>query len=120
MICSLLHRGQGLQETLERLLGATCKLFSTKCVSHELKSLGDDYWGSFLAAKKLQLHKCSHEVPISAADCLLQAIGARPTLAASLLAAAARRVGASPQPSFPPSPGGPAIEGWRDSARPWQ
>lgn len=70
-------RNQSLQELLEKLLGAPCKLFTTKCVSHELKQLGDDFRPSFLLAKKQQLHKCAHETPISAADCLLQQIGAQ-------------------------------------------
>jgi hypothetical protein len=69
-------RNQSLQELLEKLLGVPCKLFTTKCVSHELKQLGDDFRPSFLLAKKQQLHKCAHETPISAADCLLQQIGA--------------------------------------------
>ena len=93
------RRHQAPQEALEKLLGATCKAFTTKCVSLELKGLGDDYRDSFQTAKRQQLHKCGHEQPISAADCILQQIGARwerpgaraPARRTGLKAVAARR-----------------------------
>ncbi|KAG2499800.1 hypothetical protein HYH03_002096 [Edaphochlamys debaryana] len=45
---------------LPKLLGGTCKLYTTKCVTQELFGMGGDFRSSALAARGFQLHKCQH------------------------------------------------------------
>jgi len=69
-----MHNLQGL---LDNLLGGTCKLFTSRCVSHELKSLGPDFKPATLAARSHALHHCGHERPLeSASECLMEQVGA--------------------------------------------
>ncbi|GIL65245.1 hypothetical protein Vafri_19059, partial [Volvox africanus] len=46
---------------LPKLLGGTCKLYTTKCVTQELVSLGKEFSAAAAAARSLTLHKCGHE-----------------------------------------------------------
>ncbi|GIL88052.1 hypothetical protein Vretifemale_16089, partial [Volvox reticuliferus] len=46
---------------LPKLLGATCKLYTTKCVTRELRSLGREFSAAAAAARSFTLHKCDHE-----------------------------------------------------------
>jgi U3 small nucleolar RNA-associated protein 23 len=68
--CSMPH----LQELLARLLGGDVKLFTTPCISKELKALGPDFAATAAAARQEQLHKCEHSPPEPPSDCLLAAV----------------------------------------------
>lgn len=63
-----------LQELLGRLLGGEVKLFTTPCVSGELRGLGPDFAAAAHAARQQQLHKCGHAAALPACDCLLEAV----------------------------------------------
>ncbi|XP_077214230.1 PIN domain-like family protein [Tasmannia lanceolata] len=58
------------QSLLANLLGAPTKLFTTRCILAELKSLGDSYSESFRAARNLFTARCDHERRKSAAGCI--------------------------------------------------
>lgn len=64
-----------LREHIPKLLGGKCKIYTTQCVMHELRALGPDYKQTSFAAKDYELHKCEHDNPVSAADCLLRQVG---------------------------------------------
>ncbi|GFR45711.1 hypothetical protein Agub_g7120 [Astrephomene gubernaculifera] len=49
-----------LASHLPKLLGGACKLYTTKCVTRELRSLGRDFTASADAAHSYPLHKCDH------------------------------------------------------------
>ncbi|WIA30019.1 hypothetical protein OEZ86_000116 [Tetradesmus obliquus] len=63
-----------LQELLSRLLGGEVKLFTTPCISKELKALGADFAATAATARQQQLHKCEHSPPQPPSDCLLTAV----------------------------------------------
>lgn len=68
---------------LANILGATVKLFTTRCVLAELKSLvlaklkslGGSYQESLNAANNLPIARCDHETQKSAVDCITEVIG---------------------------------------------
>ncbi|XP_060180086.1 rRNA-processing protein utp23 [Lycium barbarum] len=60
---------------LANILGATVKLFTTRCVLAELKSLGASYRESLNAANNLIMARCDHEQRKSAVDCITEVIG---------------------------------------------
>ncbi|KAF3635771.1 putative BTB/POZ domain-containing protein-like [Capsicum annuum] len=60
---------------LANILGATVKLFTTRCVLAELKSLGASYRESLNAANNLFTARCDHENRKSAVDCITEVIG---------------------------------------------
>ncbi|XP_059308625.1 rRNA-processing protein utp23 [Lycium ferocissimum] len=60
---------------LTNILGATVKLFTTRCVLAELKSLGASYRESLNAANNLIMARCDHEQRKSAVDCITEVIG---------------------------------------------
>lgn len=65
-----------LQSLLNTLLGGTCKLFTSKCVSAELKALGPEFAAAGAAARAQALHHCGHEPALdSASDCLAEQVG---------------------------------------------
>ncbi|OVA14974.1 Protein of unknown function DUF652 [Macleaya cordata] len=66
-------------DALSNLLGAPTKLFTTRCVIAELKSLGDSYSKSVEAARNLSTARCDHEKRKSAAVCLEEVIGEKNT-----------------------------------------
>jgi len=70
LIC---RRGDAKEEIL-KLLGDPARVFTTKCVMHELRGLGKDYTSTRQACKRYALHKCGHEDPVSAAQCLAEQI----------------------------------------------
>lgn len=43
-------------DLLPKLLGGTCRLFTTSCIQHELKKLGADFVGAVHTASSLPLH----------------------------------------------------------------
>ncbi|GLC37585.1 hypothetical protein PLESTB_001670800 [Pleodorina starrii] len=49
-----------LDTHLPKLLGGTCKLYTTKCVTRELRSLGPQFTAAAAAARAFPLHKCDH------------------------------------------------------------
>jgi U3 small nucleolar RNA-associated protein 23 len=63
-----------LQDLLSRLLGGDVKLFTTPCISKELKALGPDFAATATTARQQQLHKCEHSPPQPPSDCLLAAV----------------------------------------------
>lgn len=63
-----------LQELLARLVGGDVKLFTTPCISKELRSLGTSFAATAAAARQQQLHKCAHDPPELPSDCLLSAV----------------------------------------------
>ncbi|MCD9644685.1 hypothetical protein HAX54_033097 [Datura stramonium] len=60
---------------LTNILGATVKLFTTRCVLAELKNLGGSYRESLNAANNLITARCDHEERKSAVDCITEVIG---------------------------------------------
>ncbi|KAL3843469.1 hypothetical protein ACJIZ3_000872 [Penstemon smallii] len=60
---------------LAKWLGAEVKLFTTRCVIAELRSLGDSYSDSLHAARNLITARCDHEKRESAVACLTDVIG---------------------------------------------
>jgi rRNA-processing protein FCF1 len=65
-----------LQGLLDTLLGGTCKLFTSRCVSAELRALGPEFAAAAAAAKSHALHHCGHDPPRgAAADCLGEQVG---------------------------------------------
>ncbi|KAA8547582.1 hypothetical protein F0562_004011 [Nyssa sinensis] len=59
---------------ISNILGATVKVFTTRCVLAELKSLGNSYSESFKAAHSLITARCDHEKRKSAAACITEII----------------------------------------------
>ncbi|XP_073126015.1 uncharacterized protein [Henckelia pumila] len=60
---------------LANILGATVKIFTTRCVIAELRSLGDSYSDSVNAARNLITARCDHEKRKTAAACITEIIG---------------------------------------------
>uniref|UniRef100_A0A5B6YH54 UTP23 sensor motif region domain-containing protein n=1 Tax=Davidia involucrata TaxID=16924 RepID=A0A5B6YH54_DAVIN len=60
---------------ISNILGATVKVFTTRCVLAELKSLGDSYTESLKAAHSLMTARCDHEKRKSAVACIMEIIG---------------------------------------------
>jgi U3 small nucleolar RNA-associated protein 23 len=61
-----------LQETV---VGKT-RIMTTNCVLNELRTLGEDFMGAALAAKRLEKRRCTHGGnPVNAADCIKEIIG---------------------------------------------
>ncbi|KAF9600018.1 hypothetical protein IFM89_002491 [Coptis chinensis] len=59
---------------LSNTLGGSTKLFTTRCVMAELKSLGASYSDSFRAAGSLITARCDHEKRKSAKECIEEVI----------------------------------------------
>lgn len=66
-----------LDTHVPRLLGGTSKLYTTRCISKELRGMGDDFRATAAAARGFLLHKCDHATPVAAAQCIKEQIGAR-------------------------------------------
>ncbi|XP_070051843.1 uncharacterized protein [Nicotiana tomentosiformis] len=60
---------------LANILGVTVKLFTTRCVLAELKSLGGCYRESLNVANNLITARCDHEKRKSAVACITEVIG---------------------------------------------
>ncbi|XP_027107137.1 rRNA-processing protein utp23-like [Coffea arabica] len=60
---------------LANALGAPVKIFTTRCVLGELRSLGDSYAESLNAARNLLTARCDHEKRKSAVSCITRIIG---------------------------------------------
>ncbi|GKV40871.1 hypothetical protein SLEP1_g48470 [Rubroshorea leprosula] len=60
---------------LSNCLCAPIKLFTTRCILVELKTLGASYSHSFQAANKLTIARCDHEKRKGANACILDVIG---------------------------------------------
>ena len=49
---------------------------TTNCVINELRTLGEDFMGAALAAKRLEKRRCTHGGnPVNAAECIKDIIG---------------------------------------------
>lgn len=64
---------------LTNILGAPVKIFTTRCVVAELKSLGSSYSDSVNAASSLMTARCDHEKRKSAVACITEVIGEKNT-----------------------------------------
>ncbi|KAF8411839.1 hypothetical protein HHK36_004398 [Tetracentron sinense] len=71
----LVNRITSANDSLSNLLGAPAKLFTTRCVLGELKSLGESYGESLQAARNLATARCDHEKRRSAVGCITGVIG---------------------------------------------
>ncbi|KAL2537422.1 PIN domain-like family protein [Forsythia ovata] len=71
----LVNRLTPADTALVNTLGATVKIFTTRCVLAELKSLGDSYSKSLNAARSLIIARCEHEKRKSALACITEVIG---------------------------------------------
>ncbi|KAI3446093.1 hypothetical protein Pfo_002758 [Paulownia fortunei] len=60
---------------LANTLGAAVKIFTTRCVLAELRSIGDSYADSLNAARNLITARCDHEKRKSAVACITEVIG---------------------------------------------
>ncbi|XP_073270074.1 uncharacterized protein [Primulina huaijiensis] len=60
---------------LANILGATVKIFTTRCVIAELRSLGESFSDSVNAARSLITARCDHEKRKTAAACMTEVIG---------------------------------------------
>ncbi|KAG6542520.1 hypothetical protein Mapa_015991 [Marchantia paleacea] len=72
---ALTARMGGLQDALPNFLGSAAKAFVTRCVIQELRKLGEDFSGTVMAARRLDIAKCNHEPTVSAAECVEAMIG---------------------------------------------
>ncbi|PSS35333.1 RRNA-processing protein [Actinidia chinensis var. chinensis] len=72
----LVNRITPADTALSNILGATVKIFTTRCVLAELKSLGESYSESLKAATNLITARCDHEKRKSAVACITEIIGA--------------------------------------------
>lgn len=67
-----------VQQYLSTFLGAPAKPFVTSCVLAELTIIGEAaeaFFETAMAAKRLDLIKCGHELPLLAVDCLTTLVG---------------------------------------------
>lgn len=71
----LTHKMGPPADPLSRLLSASSRPFTTRCVIAELKKLGNSFIGTSSVARKLDAAKCNHEPLKSASDCLESLIG---------------------------------------------
>ncbi|CAA2975012.1 rRNA-processing UTP23 homolog isoform X1, partial [Olea europaea subsp. europaea] len=70
---------QSSDTALANILGATVKIFTTRCVLAELKSLGESYSESLNAASNLITARCDHDKRMSAVACITEVIGQKNT-----------------------------------------
>ncbi|KAJ0729548.1 putative rRNA-processing protein Fcf1/Utp23 [Helianthus annuus] len=71
----LVNRITPADTAISNILGAPVKMFTTRCVLAELKSLGEAYSESLNVARDLAPARCDHEKRKSAVDCLSDVIG---------------------------------------------
>ncbi|XP_076889054.1 uncharacterized protein LOC143539708 [Bidens hawaiensis] len=71
----LVNRITPADTAISNILGAPVKLFTTRCVLAELKSLGKNYSDSLNVARELAPARCDHEKRKSAVNCLTDVIG---------------------------------------------
>nr|XP_027075356.1 rRNA-processing protein UTP23 homolog isoform X2 [Coffea arabica] len=71
----LLNKITPADTALANALGAPVKIFTTRCVLGELRSLGDSYAESLNAARNLLTARCDHEKQKSAISCITDIIG---------------------------------------------
>ncbi|KAI3747941.1 hypothetical protein L6452_10694 [Arctium lappa] len=71
----LVNRITPADTALSNILGAPVKMFTTRCVLAELKSLGEGYSDSLNVARDLIPARCDHEKRKSAVACLAEVIG---------------------------------------------
>ncbi|KAK9071710.1 hypothetical protein SSX86_008139 [Deinandra increscens subsp. villosa] len=71
----LVNRITPADNAISNILGAPVKMFTTRCVLAELKSLGETYSGSLNVARDLAPARCDHEKRKSAVACLADVIG---------------------------------------------
>lgn len=59
------------------LLACPCLLVTTPCILHHVKSLGDEFFGAYVASKRYEKRNCRHDEknPKSPADCILDLVG---------------------------------------------
>ncbi|KAF8376993.1 hypothetical protein HHK36_030365 [Tetracentron sinense] len=76
----LINRITTSNDALSNLLGAPAKLFTTRCVLGELKSLGESYAESLQVACNLATARCDHDKRRkSAVECITEVIGEKNT-----------------------------------------
>ncbi|CAA7391031.1 unnamed protein product [Spirodela intermedia] len=66
----LLHGLVPADDALAKLLGARVTLFSSRCITAELRSLGDSHMESLEASQQLIAASCDHEKRVNAAACV--------------------------------------------------
>eukprot|EP00897_Mesotaenium_endlicherianum_P009907 jgi/Mesen1/8945/ME000553S08414 len=64
-----------MQDALVKLLAGNVRLLTTRCVTTELRRLGDAFSGATRIARSLELAQCEHETPGAAATCLRTVVG---------------------------------------------
>ncbi|KAI9197054.1 Fcf1-domain-containing protein [Polychytrium aggregatum] len=64
-----------VRNTLPAVLVGQVKPMTTGCVIAELRSLGEEFMGAVIAAKRFEKRRCTHHQPIPAADCIGEIIG---------------------------------------------
>ncbi|KAI3704694.1 hypothetical protein L1987_74921 [Smallanthus sonchifolius] len=71
----LVNRITPADTAISNILGGPVKMFTTRCVLAELKSLGETYSDSLNVARDLAPARCDHEKRKSAVACLADVIG---------------------------------------------
>lgn len=71
----LLEKKLDIKQKLEKILKGIVFLHSTNCIVNELSSLGDDFRGTFLRARKLTRIKCHITENKDPRTCILELIG---------------------------------------------
>ncbi|KAE9446052.1 hypothetical protein C3L33_22028, partial [Rhododendron williamsianum] len=71
----LVNRIAPADSALSNILGGAVKVFTTRCVLAELKSLGESYSESLKAAGELITARCDHEKRKSAVACMMEVVG---------------------------------------------
>ncbi|KAI8538908.1 hypothetical protein RHMOL_Rhmol09G0139900 [Rhododendron molle] len=71
----LVNRIAPADSALSNILGGAVKVFTTRCVLAELKSLGESYSESLKTARELITARCDHEKRKSAVACMMEVVG---------------------------------------------
>eukprot|EP00742_Colponemidia_sp_Colp-10_P006731 GILJ01007216.1.p1 GENE.GILJ01007216.1~~GILJ01007216.1.p1 ORF type:complete len:294 (-),score=50.98 GILJ01007216.1:277-1158(-) len=64
-----------IKEQLVKMIQAKARPVITKCITDELRSLGDAFTGAAIICKGFNREKCGHANSVGAADCILSMIG---------------------------------------------
>ncbi|XP_010242293.1 PREDICTED: rRNA-processing protein UTP23 homolog isoform X2 [Nelumbo nucifera] len=71
----LVNKTKSANDALSNILGSPVKLYTTRCILAELKSLGDSYSETLQAARNLFMARCDHERRKSAVGCIEEVVG---------------------------------------------
>ena len=74
-VVATLNAKLDVENQLPKILVGATKHYTTSCVMDELRRLGDDFSGAFLAAKRFERRNCTHHPCVSGRECLETVVG---------------------------------------------